>query len=176
MRPSLQGQIIKVLAIYDTPWWREQGLSGTAAADLVTLEFVADSTNPAPGSPGVLATFIAGHEVARVGPWSAARRRRAVLKTLAKMLGPAALNVTDYHEGSWPDNPYSGGAFTSFPTLGTWVTFGHALREPVGRIFWAGTETATRWPGYIDGGIRAGERAAEEAAALIAGGAAPAAS
>jgi len=43
---------------------------------------------------------------------------------------------------------------------GTWVAYGRALREPVGRIHWAGTETATTWAGYLDGAIRSGEAAA----------------
>ena len=40
--------------------------------------------------------------------------------------------------------------------------FGAALRKPVGRIHWAGTETATVSHGTIDGAIRSGERAALE--------------
>ena len=42
------------------------------------------------------------------------------------------------------------------------TTYGHAIREPVGRIHWAGTETSTYWNGYMDGAIRSGERAAAE--------------
>jgi monoamine oxidase len=45
---------------------------------------------------------------------------------------------------------------------GVLTNFGHALRPPVGRIHWAGTETAYIWEGGIDGAIRSGERAAEE--------------
>ena len=37
-----------------------------------------------------------------------------------------------------------------------------ALREPVGRIHWAGTETSEVWNGYMDGAVRSGERAARE--------------
>jgi len=47
---------------------------------------------------------------------------------------------------------------------GTMTRFGHALREPCGRIHWAGTETATEWAGYIEGGLRSGIRAAREVA------------
>lgn len=36
------------------------------------------------------------------------------------------------------------------------------IREPVGRIYFAGTETATEWSGYMEGAIQAGERAARE--------------
>ncbi len=36
------------------------------------------------------------------------------------------------------------------------------LNEPVGNIFWAGTETAESWMGYMDGALQSGERAANE--------------
>jgi monoamine oxidase len=41
------------------------------------------------------------------------------------------------------------------------------LRQPHGAVFWAGTETSSRWYCYIDGAIRAGDRAAENALAYI---------
>jgi hypothetical protein len=39
---------------------------------------------------------------------------------------------------------------------------GPALTEPVGRIHWAGAETASEWNGYMDGAVESGERAAQE--------------
>jgi monoamine oxidase len=48
---------------------------------------------------------------------------------------------------------------------GTLVDFGRALRVPVDRIHWAGTETSTYWNGYMDGAVRSGERAATEVVA-----------
>ena len=42
------------------------------------------------------------------------------------------------------------------------TAFGPALREPIGPLHWAGTETATKWNGYIDGALQSGERAARE--------------
>jgi monoamine oxidase len=47
-------------------------------------------------------------------------------------------------------------------TTGAWTSLGKALREPVGNIHWAGTETSDVWNGYIDGAIRSGERVAKE--------------
>jgi monoamine oxidase len=35
------------------------------------------------------------------------------------------------------------------------------LRDPVGPLHWAGTETATEWCGYLDGALSSGLRAAE---------------
>jgi monoamine oxidase len=52
-------------------------------------------------------------------------------------------------------------------SLSTLVDFGTALRTPVDRIHWAGTETSTFWNGYMDGAVRSGERAATEVLALI---------
>jgi monoamine oxidase len=46
---------------------------------------------------------------------------------------------------------------------GAWTSFGDALRAPIGRIHWAGAETSTVWNGYMDGAVRSGVRAAEEA-------------
>jgi monoamine oxidase len=45
---------------------------------------------------------------------------------------------------------------------GAWTAYGDALKPPIGRIHWAGTETASRWMGYIEGAIRSGERVAQE--------------
>jgi monoamine oxidase len=42
------------------------------------------------------------------------------------------------------------------------VAYGDQIRQPVGRIHWAGTETSTYWNGYMDGAVRSGERAAAE--------------
>ncbi|PRD34016.1 UNVERIFIED_CONTAM: Amine oxidase [flavin-containing] B [Trichonephila clavipes] len=37
-----------------------------------------------------------------------------------------------------------------------------ALRVPIDRLYFAGTETAIKWSGYMEGAIEAGERAARE--------------
>ena len=47
-------------------------------------------------------------------------------------------------------------------TPGVWTSFGDLLREPWGRVHWAGTETAAVWNGYMDGAVRSGKRAARE--------------
>ncbi len=36
------------------------------------------------------------------------------------------------------------------------------IRDPIGSIHFAGTETATEWAGYMDGAIQSGQRAAGE--------------
>ena len=72
----------------------------------------------------------------------------------------------DYAEQEWAAEQWSGGGPTSNFGPGGWTRCGPVLREPVGRVHWAGTETATIWSGYMEGALQAGERAAAEVAAL----------
>jgi monoamine oxidase len=50
---------------------------------------------------------------------------------------------------------------------GTLTTYGPELRRPHLRTHWAGTETSTYWTGYMDGAVRAGERASAEVLGLL---------
>jgi monoamine oxidase len=52
-----------------------------------------------------------------------------------------------------------------------WLQYGDALRRPVGLIHWAGTETAQRWHGYMDGAVESGQRVAAEVLAALGGAA-----
>jgi monoamine oxidase len=47
--------------------------------------------------------------------------------------------------------------------------YGPALRRRTGRVYWAGSETSTYWQGYMDGAVRSGQRAADEALAAFRG-------
>jgi monoamine oxidase len=54
------------------------------------------------------------------------------------------------------------GCPVGIPSLGTLLAYGLQIRQRVGRIQPAGTETSTYWNGYMDGAVRSGERAAAE--------------
>ena len=81
---------------------------------------------------------------------------------LAAYFGPRARSATDYVEKDWADEEWSAGCYGGRLTPGVWTQLGHALREPIGRVHWAGTETSAVWNGYMDGAVRSGERAARE--------------
>ncbi|NQU36019.1 MAG: FAD-dependent oxidoreductase, partial [Actinobacteria bacterium] len=157
------GQLIKVHAIYETAWWREAGLSGIATGDLPTLMFVADSSDPT-GSPGILTSFISGERCIELGQQSLEERQHAVTADLTQYFGPRASRPVEYIEANWPADPWTGGAFTSYFPPGVWTSLGPALRASIGRIHWAGTEVATKWAGFFDGAVQAGETAANNAA------------
>ncbi|KAI8514220.1 hypothetical protein Bbelb_085440 [Branchiostoma belcheri] len=86
-----------------------------------------------------------------------------ICKSYAKAFGTEeALKPTAYVEKNWMQEEYSGGCYTTYFPPGVLTNFGKVLREPFGRIYFAGTETATHWSGYMEGAVQAGERAARE--------------
>jgi monoamine oxidase len=158
---SFMGAIIKTSVVYETPFWRADGLSGQAYAREGIVQVTFDNTHP--HSPhGVLLAFVDSHEARRASRLTPAERRAAVLDRLAKYFGPAARSPIAYHEKSWIDDEWARGGYVGIMSPGTWTGLGPALREPIGRLHWAGTETALVWSGYMDGAIRSGERAAAE--------------
>ncbi|QQE66047.1 hypothetical protein GFS31_27420 [Leptolyngbya sp. BL0902] len=160
------GCCAKVLVSYDRPFWRDRGLAGLAIGNCPWIELCADSSDPETGV-GVIAAFIVGD---RYGAWRSMPeegRRAAVLADLAHYFGSEAFAPVSYDEADWPSHPWIGGGYAAFMPPGVWTSYGEALTAPVGRIHWAGTEMAERWPGFFDGAVRTGEAAAAAIQALL---------
>jgi monoamine oxidase len=156
-----QGSIVKAEAIYDKPFWRDAKLSGQAAADTGMARSTFDNSPP-DGSPGILFGFVGGKEARAWDDISPSARRDTVLKEFATYFGAAALKPTDWVEKNFSDEEWTRGCPVAYLPPGVLSDYGTAIREPVGRIHWAGTETATYWNGYMDGAVRSGERVAAE--------------
>jgi monoamine oxidase len=161
-----QGSVIKCMAIYDRPFWRDKGLSGQATSDTGPAKIVFDNSPP-DGSPGVLLGFLEGERARVIGRLPAEERREAVLGGLARLFGPEASKPAGFVERSWAEEEWTRGCYGCYMPPGAWTSFGDALRAPIGPIHWAGAETATVWNGYMDGAVQSGERAAREALARI---------
>jgi monoamine oxidase len=161
------GAVIKCFAIYDEPFWRGEGLSGSTVSGTGPLTLTVDNSPPS-GSPGILVGFLEGDHARSLGRVPAAERREAVLANLAQLLGPRAGKPGDFIEKSWAEEEWSRGCYEGYTPPGVLTAFGPALREPVGPIHWAGTETATKWNGYMDGALQSGERAAREVLSTVA--------
>jgi monoamine oxidase len=158
-----QGSVIKFEAVYPTPFWRAQGLGGYSYSDRPPVHFTFDNSPPG-GRPGVLLGFVAGHEARRLQTLSAPARRRAVLASFASVFGARAGRPRALIEMNWSTDPWTRGCYAGYMPPGVWSDFGSALRAPVGRVHWAGTETAEVFNGYMDGAVRSGERVALEVA------------
>jgi monoamine oxidase len=155
------GSVIKVHAIYEEPFWRGEGLSGFVVSDSGPVRIVYDNS-PEDGSPGVLVGFIEGEQARTWARRNPADRRAGVLACLADYFGERAGRPRELLERSWADEEYSGGCYAGYFPPGVWTSFGQALREPIGRLHWAGTETATAWTAYMEGAVQSGQRAADE--------------
>jgi monoamine oxidase len=161
-----QGRLVKVTAVYDRPFWRDEGLNGTAVSFNGPVNVTYDDCPP-DGSPGVLFGFVGGDEARRFVTLPAAQRRAEVLKNLTDYFGPQAGSPREYLETNWVSERWSRGGPTGIAGPGTLLSYGPALRRPFGRVHWAGTETASYWNGYMDGAIRSGKRVAEEVLASL---------
>ena len=155
------GSVVKALLVYPTPWWRELGASGFVYSpdELVTMTF--DGT-PAAGAPGVIVGFMEGDNGIEAGRLSPAERRARLTDQVERALGGEDQRSSGYVDRDWSAEEWTRGCYGGHFPPGVWTRFGPSLREPIGRIHWAGTETAERWMGYVDGAIESGIRAATE--------------
>jgi monoamine oxidase len=161
------GTEIKAVAVYDEPFWRHDGVSGNSVATDDDIEISLDTTQP--GHPeGVMATYCAGPRARKVAQLSDGDRRTLLLNMLTTRFGPKAAAPIDVLEQNWAEEQWTRGcSLGHFPT-GVLTQYGSRLREPVGRLHWAGTETATTSYGAMDGAVLSGERVTEEILQLSA--------
>jgi len=155
------GYVTKVQLAYPEPFWRAEGLSGSVFSldDEVSVIF---DNSPPDLSCGVLLGFLEGAHARRAGKLPPEERKDLILSVFARFFGPRAAEPDEYVEKDWAAEEWSRGCYGGRFGTGVWTGYGEALREPVGRIHWAGTETAEVWNGYMDGAVRSGERAANE--------------
>jgi monoamine oxidase len=166
MRRLDMGNLMKCDAVYETPFWRRQGLNGFGLNDSGAVRVSFDNSPP-DGHVGVLLAFVGGTTWRRYGLQSRSARRQAVLEGFAAFFGDEARHPIEYVEHDWNHEEWTtGGPVAVYGPL-TLSSYGPWLRRPHGRVHWAGTETSTYWTGYMDGAVRAGERAATEVLARL---------
>ena len=163
------GAIFKINIVYDEPFWRADGLSGQSAAPgspaTVTIDACTDT-----GTPGVLCVIVEGPTARDLAALDADRAQATGAgRTRRALRDQGARRPVDFIEQNWTIERYSGGGMLSHAPPGVLTEFGPALREPCGRIHWAGTESSAVMCGWVDGAVRSGERAAAEVMAQRAG-------
>ena len=161
LRAAVPGALLKYEAVYDRPFWRDAGLSGQAVSDMGPANTTFDNTPPG-GAPGIVLAFVGGREARAAKPGDLAAHRDAFAANLVTYFGDQAAQPTDFFEMDWTAEPWTRGCPVGHFGTRRLRTLGPALRAAVGRLHFAGTETATYWNGYMDGAVRSGERAADE--------------
>jgi monoamine oxidase len=162
------GATIKAHAVYDEPFWREDGLSGQAGSTHLPASFTFDNSPPE-GSPGILVAFVEAEHARELGRAAPDHRRKVILDCLAEYFGPRAADPRDYVERDWTEEEWTRGCYGGHMPPGVLTRYGPALREPVGRIHWAGTESGRIWTGYMEGAVESGRRAAAEVLSALDG-------
>ena len=166
--PTWMATAVKCIAEYESPFWRDAGLSGLAFSRVGPLTEVHDGCSD-DGSTAALWGFLSpSHDVRDL---DVERRTHAVLAQLGRLFGPEAADPVRYFERDWSNDPYTNDVVV---WLGEAVPYGHAaFAEPLfgGRLLWAGTETADIGGGHMEGAVRSGRRAAAQVLAFREGAA-----
>ncbi|MGN6473939.1 MAG: flavin monoamine oxidase family protein [Mycobacteriales bacterium] len=164
---SPQGALIKVEAFFEKPWWRDNGLNGAAVSTVGPAKTTFD-VSPQDGKIGGLLGFVGGDEARKYSGRPSALKH-AVLDNFSTFFNggkpipkPTSVVVMDWTREQW-----TRGCPVAIAGPGVITEYGPHLARPVGRIHWAGTETATYWHGYMDGAVRSGYRAATEVRAKL---------
>lgn len=160
------GSVIKCIASYATPFWREAGYSGEAFSTHGLVRATFDDCS-ATGDHAALVAFVVGDRAREFSKVPPEDRRRLLLAELGRLHGPKAHHPTALIDKDWIADEYSGGCYVGVmpPRLLTEAAAG--LRAPHGLLHFAGTETAVQHIGYIEGAIESGERAALEVGARL---------
>lgn len=151
---------IKFHAIYEKPWWQGQIISGHFLSIDSKIEVI--DISPQDGSRGVIVGLLAPDYAIL----SESKRQELCLAFLGETFGKAAQQPSEWVEFDWNNQPWIGGCISALPP-GLLTHAGSALNSPVGRIHWAGTERSSIWANYIEGAIRAGQKAARDVAARL---------
>jgi putrescine oxidase len=153
------GFVIKVHAVYDRPFWREQGLSGTAFSPYELSHEAYDNTNHG-DERGTLVGFVSDRNADDVFRLSAEERKERILESLSHYYGPEAKNPVVYYESDWGSEEWTRGAYAASFDLGGLHRYGADLRSAVGPIHFACSDMAGAGYQHVDGAIRMGRLAA----------------
>ncbi|GAB3568189.1 flavin monoamine oxidase family protein [Spelaeicoccus albus] len=153
------GLVIKVHAVYDTPFWRDAGLSGTAFDPHGLVHESYDNTNFG-DTRGTLVGFISDERADGVLKLSPPERRERILDALARVYGDAARRPAVYYESDWAAEEWTRGAYAASFDLGGLARFGADMRAPAGRVYFSCSDIAGRGFQHVDGAIRMGRATA----------------
>jgi monoamine oxidase len=160
---TILGYVCKNVVSYSKPWWVEKGFAGLFQSFTGPVSMARDTSDPEKGCYS-LTCFLVGDPGRAWSKLPQHERRASVLHQLADAYGnpEEALYPIEVHEYEWNKDEFAKGAPCPYTPPGVMSKYGHALREPFKNIHFAGTETSYEWKGYMEGAVRAGERAAGE--------------
>lgn len=140
-------------------YWIEQGLTGSAAID-VPPTILSEETASQPGPRGILHSFMSGEQARQVTAMKESARISHAIELIEKIYP----GLREHFEGGatkcWDEDEWARGAAAWFRP-GQMNAFLPHLARPEGRIHFAG-EHVSPWPGWMQGALFSGIRAARE--------------
>ncbi|EKD17140.1 flavin-containing amine oxidase [Drepanopeziza brunnea f. sp. 'multigermtubi' MB_m1] len=171
---TTHGYYSKVILCYDHPWWTQTPATSKSCGLAISYQspaaVIRDTSVPEDGhycltcfvggAPGIAWSKLPPHE-----------RRAQVLSQVSNIYGnrEEVYRPVEIFEQEWTREEYSKGAPCPVMGPGVLSRVGRALAEPVGSLFFVGTETSEVWSGYMEGAIRSGLRGAEEVVESLRG-------
>lgn len=153
------GFVIKVHAVYETPFWRAAGLSGTAFSPYELSHEAYDNSN-FDDPHGTLVGFVSDQNADDLFTLSAEERKTRILESLSHYFGEQAKHPLVYFESDWGTEEWTRGAYAASFDLGGLARYGADLRTPLGPIHFACSDMAGKGYQHVDGAIRVGHEVA----------------
>ncbi|TFH56199.1 flavin monoamine oxidase family protein [Glutamicibacter arilaitensis] len=162
------GLVIKVHAVYETPFWRNEGLSGTCFGPNSLVQELYDNTYIGEET-GTLVGFISDLNADAMWELDEEQRRAAILKAMAAYLGEKALEPKVFYLSDFAAEEWTCGAYATSYDLGGLYRFGPAQNENVGPIYFSSSDLAGEGFQHVDGAVRMGRRSAARIIAALDG-------
>jgi len=155
--PTWMAGQAKALAIYETPFWRQKGLSGDAMSHLGPMVEMHDAS-PLEGGPYALFGFIGTHPNFRK---DLSVLRNDIVEQLAALFGDAARDPLKLLVKDWALDPFTATEkdqqpLTAHPHYGLADQMSGLWK---GKLIFSGTEVASESGGYLEGALVAAENA-----------------
>jgi monoamine oxidase len=154
------GAHIKVMAQFDQRIWRSRyRTTGLTITDL-PIGFATDATARQPGRSGILTAYISGQYAEAMLPLEDSTRIEQVLDQYETIYPGSRSHVQTAQSAVWPEEQYTGGSYSNYGP-GQFARYWPALRQPQGRLLFAGEHTDD-FVGYMEGAVRSGQRVAQQ--------------
>ncbi|MGB8858873.1 MAG: FAD-dependent oxidoreductase [Ilumatobacteraceae bacterium] len=152
------GTVLKYTLAYERPFWLDGDRNGTGRFLSPPGVYFADASLPE--APTVVG-FVGGTTAVEWTRHSVEQRHNAIVHHAAEAFGAAALRPIGVVERLWAPDELGGGGYSNVLTSHA-PTAVDLLAAGMPLVTFASTELALRFPGYVEGALRAGRSAAAE--------------
>jgi monoamine oxidase len=149
-------RIVKNQILFKERFW---GAEDFSLVSDVTSHYYFHSTQRQPGKQGILCSYAVGEKADVLASQNSRRRSEIITRDLLPLDKRAPELATNIQSMAWQRDTYTQGAY-AFYRPGQWFTLRPILRQPHGKILFAGEHLAD-WQGFMEGAVVTGEAAAQ---------------